>query len=129
MNKESITRIVYEQLPNDNPFKEHNQQQLQFLWWTTGRSSPSLRLSEEGKTAFDLAGIVYYDYPLILSKEQKETFNNRKFALELSKKINCPYYVGLKTQNKNSAYIRVYDGKVAVLISLYGNIWDYLQSK
>ena len=80
MNKESITQIVYEQLPYDNPFKEHNLQQLQFLWWTTGRSSPSLRLSEEGKTAFDIAGIVYYDYPLVLSKEQKETFNNRKFA-------------------------------------------------
>ncbi|NBP59469.1 hypothetical protein EBU71_23515, partial [bacterium] len=67
--------------------------------------------------------------PLLLSKEQKKTFNNRKFILELSKKINCPYYVGLKTQNKNSAYIRIYDGKIAMMIAIYGNIWDYLQSK
>ena len=129
MNKETVTKVVFEQLPLEHPFKQQTLQQLQFLWWTTGRSSPSLRLSEEGKLAFDLASITFYDYPLILDKDQKKTFNHRKFALELSKKILCPYYVGLKTKNKNSAYIRVYDGKVAMLIAIYGNIWDYLQSK
>ena len=126
VTKETITKVVFDNLPSTHPFQNLTTHQLMFLWWTTGRSSSGLRLSEEGRDAFELAEIEYYEYPVYLTKDQQKDFSIKKFTLDLGKKINCPYYIGLKNKKKNSAYIRVYDSKVAMLISLYGNLIDFL---
>jgi hypothetical protein len=122
--KELLTTAVYNNLPVRNPFSDLNPDQLLFRWWTTGRGSESLRLTEEGKTAFDLAEIEFYDFALIV-KNQTELKAN-KFTVTVGKKVRCPYYIGLKTNQAKSAYIRVYDSKVAMLIELYGNFQDFL---
>lgn len=122
--KELLTTAVYNNLPVRNPFSDLNPDQLLFRWWTTGRGSESLRLTEEGKTAFDLAEIEFYDFALIV-KNQTELKAN-KFTVTVGKKVKCPYYIGLKTNQAKSAYIRVYDSKVAMLIELYGNFQDFL---
>jgi hypothetical protein len=127
--KEKITEIVFKNLPYDNPFKELSINQLVFLWWTTGRSSLGLRLSEEGKLAFDLAEIEFFDYPVKLTKDQQKNFNNKKFTLSLGKKIHCPFYIGLNSDKKKSVYIRIYDSKVAMMIALYGDIFSYLDGQ
>jgi hypothetical protein len=48
----------------------------------------------------------------------------------LNKKIHCPYYVGVRLDEKKKRhpYIRVYDHKIAMLMTLYGSINSYLAS-
>ena len=126
--KQLITEVVYESLPKDsNPYKNIATHHLLFRWWSTGRSSESLRLTEEGKLAFDLAGIEFFDFPLVFN-DKKNPLRVSEFTLTLSKKITCPFYVGLKTKQAKSAYIRIYDSKIAMLINLYGSFQDYLNS-
>ena len=100
-------------------------------WWVTGRSSDSLRLTDEGRQAFDQAEIEFFDYPLFTEQELKNMskafVEGSKFTMKL-KKINCPFYIGKKTQYSKSLYIRVYDSKVAMMIGLYGTFTEYLDS-
>jgi alanine racemase len=51
------------------------------------------------------------------------------YLLELNKKIKCPYYMGVnKLEKRSFPYIRFYDSKIAMMISLYGNVNEYLDS-
>jgi hypothetical protein len=127
-NKKLITQVIYDNLPYDNPFKDLTTEKLLFRWWVTGRSSSGLRLSEEGKQAFELAEVEFYEYPLFVKKEKISKIKLTEFTINLGKKIKCPFYIGLKNTNSNSAYIRIYDSKIAMMISLYGNFIDYIES-
>jgi hypothetical protein len=105
---------IYHQLPIDD---------VMFKWWFTGRQE-GLRLTDEGVTAFQLADIEFYDYEF---KQDGQSYHS--FILELNKKIKCPYYLGVNKIDKvKSVYIRLYDSKIAMLIGLYGNIREYLES-
>jgi hypothetical protein len=45
------------------------------------------------------------------------------------KKIKCPYFMGVNKDGKKSKpYIRFYDSKIAMMVSLYGNVNEYLDS-
>lgn len=121
--KKLLTKAIYDNLPNNNPFNDLPLEKLIFRWWTTGRNSSGLRLSDEGKMAFDLAEIEYYEF---LYEMDSTTFPYK--VLEIGKKLNCPFYVGFKNRLYKSAYIRVYDSKVAMLINLYGSFAEYLES-
>ena len=57
-----------------------------------------------------------------------ENFNIHEFTLKIGKLIKCPFYLGSKPKDsKTKAYIKVYDSKVAMMISLYGsNLQDYI---
>ena len=130
--KEKLTEIILDQLPNSSTFKTLPAEKTLMRWWVTGRSSENLRLTEEGKQAFDLAEIEHYDYPLFTEQELKDmdkTFKEgSRFTVKL-KKIDCPFFIGKKTQFYKSLYIRVYDSKVAMMIGLYGSFTEYLESK
>jgi len=133
--KEILTRIILEQLPSHSIFKDIPEEKTLMRWWITGRSSSNLRLTEEGKQAFDLAEIEYFDFPFYTEQEYKDLKNSKshlwsgsKLTIKL-KKIDCPFYIGLKTAHKKSAYIRVYDSKTATIISLYGSVLEFLESK
>lgn len=133
--KEILTRIILEQLPSYSEFKKIPEEKTLMRWWITGRSSNNLRLTEEGKQAFDLAEIEYFDFPFYTDQEYKDLKNAKtnmwsgsKLTMKL-KKIDCPFYIGLKTSLKKSAYIRVYDSKIATIIGLYGSVLEFLESK
>lgn len=130
--KEKITEIIINQLPYGSTFRVIPLDKTLMRWWATGRTSSSLRLTEEGKQAFDLAEIEFFDYPLFDEKDfkkiSKKDISGTEFTLKL-RKIDCPFYIGQKTQNFKSVYIRVYDSKVAMMIGLYGSFTDYLESK
>lgn len=133
--KEKLTEIILDQLPNSSTFKTIPADKTLMRWWVTGRSSNNLRLTDEGKQAFDLAEIEFFDYPLFTDQELKDIkaskktiFEGSKFTVKL-KKIDCPFYVGMRTNQTKSAYIRVYDSKVAMMIGLYGSFTEYLESK
>ena len=123
--KETITEVVLAQLP-DSLLQEKNSSvdKLLFKWWMTGRQD-GLRLTDMGDLAFRTAEIEFYQYEL---KIQPET-QYHAYILELNKKIKCPYYMGVnKEVKKSSPYIRFYDSKIAMMISLYGNVNEYLDS-
>lgn len=133
--KEILTRIILEQLPLYSEFRKIPEEKTLMRWWITGRSSNNLRLTEEGKQAFDLAEIEFFDFPFYTEQEYKDLKNSKlnmwsgsKLTVRL-KKIDCPFYIGLKTSHKKSAYIRVYDSKIATIISLYGSVLEFLESK
>lgn len=127
-SKEEITQVIFDNLPEINPWKDLSIDKLYTKWWITGRSSQGLRLSDEGKNAFDLAEIEYYEYPLFDNKNQTGNIKMASFTINLGKKVKCPFYIGLKTNQAKSAYIRLYDSKVAMMVSLYGSFYDFFNS-
>jgi len=121
--KEKITESVFNEIPKDiNPYINTTTDRLLFEWWFTGRHGTGLRLTEEGLKAFKLADLEYYDIkfnPL----QWKSVYD---LILELNQKINCPYYVHILTLPPY--YIRLFDSKIAMMVNLYGNLKEYLDS-
>ena len=133
--KQKITNIILDQLPSSSTFKTIPEDKTLMRWWVTGRTSNNLRLTDEGKLAFDQAEIEFFDFPLFTEQQLKDFKVNKKTIFEGSrftvklKKVDCPFYIGMRTNQTKSAYIRVYDSKTAMLIGLYGSFTDYLESK
>jgi|TARA_R110001606_G_scaffold94581_1_gene209616 hypothetical protein len=105
-----------------------------FKMWLTGRGGQGLRLSEDGLQLFELAKLEFYDFALGLDPKtmhKKRIIAPEAFVQEIIKKITCPYYLGVhKIRGKKGApFIRVYDHKTAMMITLHGNLREYLDSK
>jgi len=127
-NKEKLTKTVFDNIPvTVNPWLDKSVDRLVSDWWMTKRSSNCYRLSDSGKLAFELAEIQGYSFPLLLTHRDQYTYLFKRGML--SKKINCPYFIGLKNTRIESAYIIVYDSRVAMMITLYGSILDFLNIK
>ena len=124
--KETITSAVVLQLPNTySDFNGIPVDKLLFKWWFTGRSDV-LRLTEFGDSMFRLAEIEFYTFDF----HRRTDMSDHAYMLELTKKIKCPYYLGVnKSEDKKKIpYIKLYDSKIAMLISLYGTLVEYLDS-
>lgn len=124
--KLKLTNLVLQQIPKNSSYNLSDKVEPNSLltkWWFTGRSG-GLRLTERGDQSFKLAEIEFYEY-LVPIKEMTVTYHS--FILQLSKKINCPYYLDVNTK-KGQFIIRLYDSKIAMMVSLYGNLKDYLES-
>jgi hypothetical protein len=119
--KEKITQTVLDQLEGNNwTFDEALKK-----WWMTSRSSTGLRLTPIGDLEFNYAKIEYHDF--VLSNSIKKSYYS--FILELNKKIKCPYFIGVnKSNNETKPFIRLYDSRVTMMLSLYGDIDSYLKS-
>ena len=122
--KEIITEAVVGQLPAINNFT--TVEEAMKKWWFTGTSSDVLRLSEIGDMNFRMAQIEFYQYEF--TPKAEDTYHS--YMIDLGKKMRCPYYLGVnKVEGKKSKpYIRLYDSKIAMMISLYGNLDSYLKS-
>lgn len=122
--KQQITEAVLAEIPKSHRiYHELPIEDVIFKWWVTGRQD-GLRLTDEGLTAFQLADIEFYDYEF---RQDGQSYHS--FILELNKKIKCPYYLGVNKKDKSkSFYIRLYDSKIAMVLSLYGNLKEYLES-
>lgn len=125
-NKHLLTKIVFDSLPLSNPWQNKSLDRCISEWWITKRSNSCYRLSDSGKYAFEIADIQGYNFSMPLEKEDYAIIITKGL---LSKKIKCPYYLGFKTQRYESAYITVYDSKVAMLITLYGTVHEFLNLK
>jgi hypothetical protein len=121
--KETITEIVLQQLPKG--FEQSKDEALR-RWWYTGTSSEVLRLSEAGDMNFRIAEIEFYQYDF--TPKAEDTYHS--YMIDLGKKMRCPYYIGVnKVEGKKSKpYIRLYDSKIAMMLSLYGDLDSYLKS-
>jgi len=124
--KFEITKAILSEMPH-TLWHEIPIDEVMSRWWMTGRMSSAMRLNDEGAAAFNQANIEFYQFPLGLSKDKKIT-KPEQFILELSKKIHCPYYIGVNKEKKEPPYIRIYDHKIATMMTLYGTLRDYLDS-
>jgi hypothetical protein len=117
----------------DFPWNNHEPDKLIFEWFVTGRRGNGLRLTDVGASAFTKANIAHYTFDLKqeLSNTVSPTGANwESYVMLLNKKIHCPYYIGatIDEKKKKKPYIRIYDHKVAMLMTLYGTVDDYLES-
>ena len=118
----------------DFPWKDVAPDKLVFDWFVTGRAGSGLRLTDAGSVAFEKANISHYDFDFTVPTSQVNNIKSQsglaKFTLGLDRKINCPYYIGTKPfdRTRNQPYIRVYDHKIAMMITLYGDLQSYLDS-
>lgn len=131
-NRLEITKAVLKEIPV-NLTEDHKLpiEQVMFKWWQGRRTGSGLRLTDEGFDAFTKAEIAYYEFPVFSSKTDiKGILNNpSSFILSLSKKIKCPFYImKLRKDVKSEPTIRIYDDKIAMLITLYGTLQEYLDS-
>lgn len=127
-NKEDITKVIVDILGIDISQPKNSLDDLIFKWWATGRSGSGLRLTDEGQKAFTHAEIEFYDFPLFKKVNNMKATEYRSFTLKLGKKLECPFYIGIKNEKVREAYIRIYDSKVAMMIELYGSFTEYLNA-
>jgi hypothetical protein len=103
--KSDIVKLVLNEVKDDPdfPWKDKSVDQLVFQWFMTGRSG---------------------------SKNVRGEVNWGKYTVILDKKVNCPYYVGINVvdNGKKQPYIRIYDHKIAMMMTLYGDFQSYLDS-
>lgn len=125
--KELITEAVIKQLPENT--RETSTADAMKRWWKNLRRDGGLGLTEIGDMSFRLAEIEFYQYEF----NPKDLVAGKTFhiaMLELDRKIKCPYYIGIdkSDQKKNKPFIRFYDSKIAMMVSLYGDVSGYLNS-
>lgn len=118
--KEKITQTVLDQLDSniwsfDNAMKK---------WWQNPRRDGGLRLTQTGDLEFRYAKMEYTDHPFTYIN-----ISYYSFVLDLDRKIKCPYYVDVsKSSTGNKPYIRLYDSRIAIMLTLYGDLTSYLNS-
>jgi hypothetical protein len=122
--KHIITEAVLAELP-DNCKVDSPADKIMFRVWASGRQE-GLRLTEYGDFLFRMAEIEYYQCDFKIRQE----INEHAYVMEINKKIKCPFYLGVNKieGKKKQPYIRLYDSKIAMMISLYGDIVSYLDS-
>ena len=131
-NKQQYTEAVLDALPR-GPYHSMPIDQVIFKWWLTGRGGQGLRLNDEGLNMFKLAKLEHYDFDLgldLITMHRKRIMAPEAFVQEIIKKIKCPYYLGVHKVRgaKGEPFIRVYDHKTAMMITLHGNLREYLDA-
>jgi hypothetical protein len=138
-SKEEITEAVLKELPLSK-WHRLSLDKVVFQWWQTGRGGQGLRLSDVGYLAFTEAKIAGWDFDIqIKSKSTKKKMGgvtrmtvaiHQQFITELSKKVKCPYYIGVdKAEKIPRSFIKIYDHKTAMMITLYGSLMDYIEAQ
>lgn len=118
--KPQITEAVLKQLPPNNiPLDK-----VIRTWWFT-MSGDGLRLTPLGDSKFREAQIEFYTCPMTVKQTTWYSF-----VSECSKKLKCPYFIGVnkKENERPEPFIRLYDSKIAMMMTLYGDIQSYLES-
>jgi hypothetical protein len=131
--KSDIVKLIVDQLKDDPDFAWKNKphDKVIFEWFVTGRAGSGLRLTDAGKVAFEYAKIAHYEFDFSPPGVKSRDINAwHKYALVLDKKIKCPYYIGARQVEKTrkQPYIRLYDNKIAMMMTLYGDLQSYIDS-
>jgi hypothetical protein len=122
--KYRITEAVRKQLPSDDTPIEV----IIKDWWCT-KSSENLRLTIYGDQSFRHAEIEYFDVPITITQDKWYAF-----IIDCGKKLKCPFYIGVNKKHSKlegttgGPFIRLYDSKIAMMLTLYGDIYGYLAS-
>lgn len=130
--KSEIINLVLRETRDDPDFswKDISVDKLIFDWFVTGRAGSGLRLTDAGVKAFESAKIAHYDFDFKPPQNTRSAASWGKYTLILDKKVRCPYFVGVRLldSDKKQPYVRVYDHKIAMMMSLYGDFESYIES-
>jgi hypothetical protein len=121
-DKVKITEILYENL-KDKLDPNIQVDKLYKRYWFTGRSISNMRLTDEGKDAFDMLDLEFFEFHLDATTDRFPYL-----IINIGKKLKTPFWIGFKNRFYKSAYIRIYDSKTAMLINLYGSFKEYLSA-
>lgn len=121
--KRRITKAILEQIPG-----QIDLEMAMKTWWLDIRNEGGLRLSDAGDQAFKVADIESFEFPFRLKKitDTEAIYSYQTLMLDLSLKVPCPYYIG--RHKPNEPFIKIYDSKIAMMINLYGDIYEYLRN-
>ncbi len=132
--KIEIVNLILNETKDDPDFSWKNipADKLVFDWFITGRSGSGLRLTVAGEKAFASANIAHYDFDFTVpgSPKFKEVAWGNAYISLLNEKIKCPYFLGVKQPGdpKSRLYIRIYDHRIAMLLTIYGSLETYVES-
>ena len=130
--KIEIVKLIVNEAKDDPdfPWKDIAPDKLVFEWFITARAGQGLRLTDAGMVAFDKADIAYYEFNLTPPKLASWGSDWGRYTAMIDKKIKCPYYIGMKLvdKGKKQPYVRLYDHKIAMMMTLYGDFQSYLDS-
>lgn len=130
--KTELVQLIVNETKNDPdyPWKDIAIDSLLFQWFVTGRSGSGLRLTDSGAVAFERANIAHYDIEFTPPQSSRGVIQWGKYTLILDKKVKCPYYIGVKIvdNGRKQPYIRLYDSRIAMMMTLYGDLQSYLES-
>lgn len=114
VNKNLITEKVLSILKPDFTPSELEKAKFKFWWHISG----GLRLTSAGTEFFNKADIEYFEF-----KFNKTLMWQGHNLLKMDKHILAPYFLSPK-----ESLIRIYDGRIASLVSLYGDVIEYVNS-
>lgn len=123
--KRRITKAIIEQTGSENSFDIDTAMRT---FWLDIRNEGGLRLTDVGDSFFKRADIESFEFPFRLQRitDKEPIYSYQNLMLDLSLKVPCPYYIG--RHKPNEPYIKIYDSKIAMMINLYGNIYEYLRN-
>ena len=123
--KRRITKAIIEQTGSEDLI---NLESAMKTFWLDFRNEGGLRLTDIGDSFFKRADIESFEFPFRLQKvhDKEPIYSYQNLMLDLSLKVPCPYYIG--RHKPNEPYIKIYDSKIAVMINLYGDIYEYLRN-
>jgi hypothetical protein len=116
--KADVTRLIVSQL-NTNIWTFETAMKD---WWYTSATSDGMRLTDVGDLSFRQAEFEFYE--IVMALDRKMSFY--QFITELNNKIKCPYYIF--TDHARVSKIRLYDSRIAMMITLHGGLFGYLRS-
>lgn len=116
-NKEEITRKI---LPLIDSTEILDFDYAMKTWWVNIRDTGGLSLTTLGDKVFRQTKIECYD--LILGW----TNYSNACMLMLDRKMPCPYYIYIASKQN---FVRVYDSRVAMMITLHGGVEKFLKNK
>ena len=116
-DKAVIVSAVLKLLPEDENI---NHKTAMLTWWSNIRNRGGLGLSHTGDQMFQWAELESYEFEI----GDTNSLGNLAVAMMLNKKMLCPHYF---YSNNRKRYVRVYDSRIAMLITLCDSIDEYLK--
>lgn len=113
VDKFELTKRIFSLL-NEGTYTKSDIEVALYRWWSNIRPGGGLKLTDQGDLAFNRARIENFDYRLEISSS---------VLLKLDRYMVCPYYIIL-----NKSTLRIYDDKIAMMITLHGTIQNYINS-
>jgi hypothetical protein len=123
--KRRITKAIIEQTGSEYSFDIDTAMRT---FWLDIRNEGGLRLTDVGDSFFKRADIEAFEFPFRLKRitDKEPIYSYQNLMLDLSLKVPCPYYIG--RHKPNEPFIKIYDSKIAMMINLYGDIYEYLRN-
>lgn len=128
MIKESVKRKITKAILAQIPDSHIDLNMAMKAFWLDIRNEGGLRLSDSGEKAFKVADIESFEFPFRLKRitDKDAIYSYQNLMLDLSQKLPCPYYIG--RHKPNEPFIKIYDSKIAMMVNLYGDIYEYLRN-